>query len=362
MPVHRLDITKARRLVVQAQMLDFERPAGLLTMVEGLTLLQIDPTAAIAPNADLVSWSRLGAAFVPEDLKNALEVERTLFEHNAFIRPMSDLGLYLGAMEMRRSQESLVNRWLSVNDSFRRDVLELLRASGPLLSKAIPDTSVEPWQSTGWTNARNVTQMLEFLAARGQVAISGRQGRQRLWDVADRVYPPDVVALPPEEALRVRNERRLRALGLARPTFADQPVEPYHVGEVGEPAIVEGVEGEWRVDPELMDRAFRGRTALLSPLDRLIHDRRRSEEIFGFEYVLEMYKPEAQRRWGYFALPILHHDRLVGKLDARADRKGGVLRVNAIHEDVPFDAAIRESVHDEIEKLATWLGLDAVGV
>jgi len=71
-----------------------------------------------------------------------------------------------------------------------------------------------------------------------------------------------------------------------------------------------------------------------------------------------MYKPAAQRRWGYFALPILHHDRLVGKLDARADRKAGVLGVSAIHEDEPFDAATRDGVHAEIERLGSWLGLE----
>lgn len=343
-------------------MLDSERPADLLSIVERLTFLQIDPTAAVAPSADLVSWSRLGDRYHPDDLKRAVEEDRTIYEHNALLRPMSDLGLFLGDMAAGPRKSGRVDDWLVVNDSFRRDVLELLRGSGPLLSKDIPDTSVEPWQSTGWTNARNVTQMLEFLAARGDVAIAGRHGRQRLWDVAERVYPPDIVAIPSEEAHRIRDERRLRSLGIARPQFPPQPIENYHVGDAGEPAMVDGIEGEWRVDPESLDRPFQGRTALLSPFDRLIHDRRRAQELFGFEYVLEMYKPEAQRRWGYFALPILHHDRLVGKLDARADRKAGVLRVNAIHEDVPFDAAMRDGVMAEIEQLAGWLGLELSGV
>ena len=101
---------------------------------------------------------------------------------------------------------------------------------------------------------------------------------------------------------------------------------------------------------------------MLSPFDRLIHDRRRTEELFGYEYVLEMYKPADQRRWGYFALPILHGDRLVGKLDARADRKGCVLTVHEIHEDVPFDAEIKAGVLHEIEELARWLRLDPEGI
>ena len=139
-----------------------------------------------------------------------------------------------------------------------------------------------------------------------------------------------------EEAERIKNERRLAALGIARARARAMPTEPIHVGEAGEPAVVEGVKGEWRVDAALPGGRLRGRTALLSPFDRLVHDRVRTEELFEFEYTLEMYKPAAKRRWGYFALPILHGDRLVGKLDAVADRKASVLRVNAIHEDVTF--------------------------
>ena len=220
--------------------------------------------------------------------------------------------------------------------SFRRDILAKLAADGPLLSRDIPDTSVGPWPSTGWTNNRNITKMLEALALRGEVAIAGRKGRQRYWDLPERVYPPDLPTLTLEQAIAHRNERRLAALGIARATGTVMPGEDPYVGDAGEPAEVEGVPGTWRVHPAYLDLPFEGRTALLSPFDRLIHDRVRAEQLFGFEYILEMYKPKDKRRWGYFALPILHHDRLVGKLDAHADRKAGALVVNAIHEDVRF--------------------------
>jgi hypothetical protein len=171
---------------------------------------------------------------------------------------------------------------------------------------------------------------------RGEVAIAGRVGRQRLWVLAERVYPADVVVPSVDEAHRVKNERRLAALGIARERTTAVPVEPADVGEAGEPAVVEGTKGEWRVDPAALSEDFQGRTALLSPFDRLVHDRIRAQELFDFEYTLEMYKPAAKRRWGYFALPILHGDRLVGKVDATADRKASVLRVHAMHEDVRF--------------------------
>src|SRR6266508_1146956 len=159
-------------------------------------------------------------------------------------------------------------------------------------------------------------------------------------------------------AVGLRNERRLAALGIARSTGPQMPGEPPYVGDAGEEAEVEGVPGSWRVHPAYVGLPFEGRTALLSPFDRLIHDRVRAEQLFGFEYILEMYKPKDKRRCGYFALPVLHGDRLVGKLDATADRKTGTLVVNAIHEDVRFTKAMKAAVHAEIDDLATWLGLE----
>lgn len=356
MGAHRLSREQARRIAVSAQLLQAPRAADLLEVVTRLTFLQLDPTAAVAPSADLVAWTRLGAGYRPADLQRALDEDRTLFEYRATVRPMADLPLYLAQMA-RAPRSRQTREWLEANAAFRDRVLDLLRDSGPLLSRQVPDSSEVPWPSTGWTNARNVTQMLEILAARGEVAVAGRQGRQRLWDLAERVYPADVVPLPYEEAVRQRDARRLRALGIARASTTAQPVEPADVGQAGEPATVEGTTGEWRVDPEALDRPFTGRTALLSPFDRLVHDRTRALELFDHEYTLEMYKPKARRRWGYFALPVLHHDRLVGKVDATADRRAGALVVHAVHRDVPFSPAMTADVDDEIDALAAWLDL-----
>jgi uncharacterized protein YcaQ len=355
--VHRLDLAEARRIAVRAQLLGAPRPTDLVEVVRQLTLLQIDPTAAVAPSADLVAWSRLGSSYQPARLQQALEQDRTLFEFNATIRPMSDLGLYLADMATWPTREG-ARDWLRANDRFRRDILDRLGASGPLLSRDIPDTSQVTWPSTGWTNDRNVTQMLEFLMARGEIAIAGRRGRQRVWDLAERVYQIDTPIVPSDQARRARNERRLQSLGIAREKTTAVPVEPWDVGDAGEPATVDGVSGEWRVDPKALGTPFEGRTAVLSPFDRLIHDRGRALELFDFEYLLEMYKPKAARRWGYFALPVLHHDRLVGKVDATADRKSLKLRVDAIHQDAPFTRAVAAAVDAELQDLASWLGLE----
>jgi uncharacterized protein YcaQ len=356
---HRLTKAQARRVAMRAQLLDAPRPRDLLEVVRRLTLLQIDPTAAIAPSADLVAWSRLGSAYDPAEVKQALEQDRTLFELDAYIRPMSDLALHLaGATDWPPWDGT--RAWILDNEPFRRDIVKRLRKSGPMTSRGIPDTCVVPWKSTGWTNNRNVTQMLEMMMMRGEVAIPGREGRERLWDVPERVYPANVVVPPVEEAVRVKNERRLASLGIARQKARKLPGEQMYVGDAGEPAVVAGVKGEWRVDPAYLAGDFEGRTALLSPFDRLVHDRTRAEELFDFEYTLEMYKPAAKRRWGFFALPIVHHDRLVGKLDATADRKASMLRVNAIHEDVRFTRSITKAVQAELQDLASWLGPDGV--
>ena len=345
-------------------MLTSERPEDLLDAVRRLSLLQLDPTRAIAPSAELVVWSRLGSAYSPKELWDAVD-ELSLIELRGALRPAEDIALYRAEMEEwpgigEVRPWRLHNRdWVMTNNDCRRDILERLRADGPLPKSELPDTCVQPWASSGWNNNKNVTMMLDLLVARGEVAVAGGTGRNRLWDLASRIYPDDPFP-PSDEASRLRDERRLGALGIARPQAPESPGEPFDVGEAGEPAVVEGVKGEWRVDPRFLGQPFAGRAALLSPFDRLLHDRKRMNDVFEFDYILEMYKPAAKRRWGYYALPILYGDRLVGKLEAKADRKAGVLTVAAIHEDVPFSNAMTAAVDREIKDLARWLDVELV--
>ena len=370
MSVRRLSKSQARQIAVRAQLLDANRPVDFLGMVRHLAMLQLDPVAAIAPSADLVSWTRMGGAYRPEHLVTALEEDRTLYEVRAIIRPTADLPLQIAGMhawpfssEDKKSWAApgpIAHRWIAANASFRKDVLKLLRDKGPLLSRDIPDTSTVPWESTGWTGNRNVTQMLEFLSARGEIATTRRQGRQRVWDLAERVYPLVDDVVPLDEARNIMATRRLASLGISRPNTLGVSGERWIEEVAGERVEVEGTQGEWVIDPETAETTFEGRTAILSPFDRLIHDRVRAQELFDFEYYLEMYKPKDKRRWGYFALPILHHDRLLGKLDATADRKAGVMRVHAIHEDTRFTKPMTTAVRAEIESLAAWIGLGDV--
>jgi uncharacterized protein YcaQ len=360
--VHELSRPDARRIAVRAQRLSSRRPTDVVDTVRQLTMVQIEPTSAIAPSAELVLWSRLGSAFDPQELWDALDEQRLIELHQTLRVPediacfRAEMAAWPGSGELREWQED-VRDWVDANNDCRREILERLRADGPLPTSELPDTCVVPWASSGWNNNRNLRMMLDKLVQRGEVAAAGGTGRDRLWDLASRIYPDDPVP-PLEEARRVLDGRRLSGLGIARASATKLPVEPVDVGEAGEPAVVEGVRGQWRVDPAQLGLPFTGRAALLSPFDRLLADRKRMAELFEFDYILEMYKPAAARRWGYYALPILYGDRLVGKLDARADHRAGVLRVTAVHRDVPFSKAMTSAVDREIADLARWLDLD----
>jgi uncharacterized protein YcaQ len=349
--------TQARRIAVRAALLGRDRPVELVDMVASLGMLRVELTTTVAPSADHISWSRLGETFTPVDVTDALAAGR-LFERGWMLRPMADLGLYLAGMRTWLDRAG-AREWMEANDPFARGILERIELDGPLTSTQLPDAALVPWPSSGWTNNRNVTQMLECLHMSGRLAVVGRAGRLRIWDLAERVFP-DVAEVPADESVRIRSERLLTAMGIMRDSIAVSPSELHGNLRVGEPVAIEGVAGRWRVDPAQLEHGtddFTGRTVILSPFDRLMTDPQRVAKLFEFDYVLEMYQPAAKRRFGQFALPILDGDRLIGKVDARANRAEGTLDVHRILEDEPFDGSTRDAVDEQIEGLATWLGL-----
>jgi uncharacterized protein YcaQ len=351
--VHHLTRDEARRIAVRAQLLDAARPSDVVEVAEQLGAVKIDPTATIAPAEHSVLWCRIGSAFEAHQLTKAVEADRQLFEFDGAFRPMSLLPLMLPAMR-RWPQRKKHRDWLTANTKFRAEVLARLRAEGPLLASEIPDTADATYSSDGWYGPNQVPIMLEYLQLQGEVAVVGREGRTRRWDLAERVYPQGLPEYAEDEAERLLAERRLQAAGIARKS----PWSP--IGEAGEPATVEGSTWKWRVAPEAiaaLDDDPGGRVAFLNPYDGMLFDRPRLSELFEFDFVLEQFKPKPQRRYGFFSYPILMGDRFVGMLEAETDRKREVLVVNAVHEFFPFDPEEDEMVRAEIADLADWLGV-----
>ncbi len=361
---HQLTQDQARRIAVEAALLADDRPDDLQDAARRLTMLPLDQTRAVAPAADLILWSRLGHDHRPGDLDDAIAAQHVV-EVAGALRSIDEVALYRAEMAAWptpgpwKDWHHRLSDWVTANDACRRDVLERLRQEGPLPLGSLPDTCVQPWRSSGWNDGKNTRMLVTQLLQRGEVAVAGRASRERLYDLAERVYPDDPVpALADAEAELDR--RRLRAFGLARAGAVYQQGEPVGAGMAGEPVAVEGVRGRWRVDPSALDALERpapDRTELLAPFDLLLHDRKRMTDLLGFDYTLEMYKPKVERRWGYYALPVLHGDQLVGKVDATADHEAGALLVHAIHQDEPFDDSLRAAVESRITELARWLDL-----
>jgi len=194
--VHRLTRRQARRIAVRAQLLDAPRPTHLLDVVRRLWVVQVDRTAAVAPSADLVLWSRLGPAYSPDD-RDTLLVDRAVVEHDGLLHAADDMALlradmhdWPGRLTLREWQEDAAD-WVEANSVCRDDILQRLRAEGPLPARELPDTCVVPWRSSGWNTAKNVLMLLRCMERRGEVAVSSREGRERLWDLAYRVLPDD---------------------------------------------------------------------------------------------------------------------------------------------------------------------------
>jgi uncharacterized protein YcaQ len=326
---------EARRIAVHAQLLDGSA-TNVLDTVRRLGFLQIDPISTVAPPQQLVLWSRLGP-FDSSELDRLLWEERKLFEWNAFIWPIEDLPLLRARMRLRSKKYVWARRrsdWLKEHAGYRRFVLRELDQRGPLLGREIEDRARSG--SSTWWGERRTTLMLEILSARGAVAVVGRTATgQRIWDLAERWYP-DTETVPISEALRLLDEKRFRSLG------------------------VKLAKGRLIAHPEAQDCAVGSRVTFLSPFDRLIHDRDRAEALWDFFYRLEMYVPKAKREYGYYVLPILRGERLIGRIEPIYDRKAEILMVNGVFAEPGAPKSAGLGVARAVRSLAKWLGANEI--
>ena len=318
---------------MRSQLLDGSA-TGVLQTVRQLGFLQIDPISTVAPPQRLVLWSRLGP-YDPGELDRLLWKERKLFEWSAFIWPIEDFPLIRARMRRRRGTYTYEKRgaeFLRTNARFKRHLLRELESRGPLPSREIEADLMVSRDPHDWWGSRKVSLMLELLEGRGVVAVAGRQGKQRLWDLAERWYP-EAESIPWPEARRQLEEKRRRSLG------------------------VRYEKGEWHAHPNAEDGPIRKRVTFLSPFDRLIHDRDRAEALWDYRYRLEMYVPKAKREYGYYVLPILRGDRLIGRIDPVLDRKTGVLKINSVHWEPDVKPV---SLQRPLRDLAKFIGADSI--
>jgi uncharacterized protein YcaQ len=365
----------ARRLSVLGQMLASPRPAAITDVVTGLGAIQMDPTSAVARTEHLVLWSRLGRRFRIAELERMLWEERSLFEYWVEIVPTSDFAVhresmrrYPGGPRGDLKSRQYIASWLKANAAFRRYVLRELRLRGPLRARDLEDRVAHGWHSGGWTNdGRSVATLLDILWNKGEIMIVGRDGQQRLWDLTERSLPVDQPRPPQRQIARRLVESQLRARGVApvarlgwafdgRAPGWERALRELTREGIAVRVSVEGLRGDTYVHAELLERPFRGRTTLLSPFDDLIHDRDRTEALFRFHFRLEIYVPKAKRRFGYFVLPILHGDRLIGRIDPKFDRKTGTLIVSAVFAETDAPASAGRAIAKTIDDLAAWRG------
>jgi uncharacterized protein YcaQ len=326
-PMRKVGVDEARRIAVRAQLLDGSA-RGVLGTVRKLGFLQMDPIASVARPQELVLFSRLGP-FDASELDRLLWEKRKLFEYDAFIYPVEDLPLQRARMARRRRGGTLkrdvwTRKFMRENARLRRYILREVERNGPLLSRDLKEDVPTGEERHAWWGRGAMRLMLDMLAGRGQIAVAGRVGTHRLWDLPERVWP-ETETLPWREAERELAERRRRRLG----------------------AWFE--RGECVAHPDATDGPVPDRVTVLSPFDGLVKDRDRAEALFGFRYRLEMYVPKAKREYGYYVLPLLAGDRIVGRVEPRLDRKTGTLEVLG-------DWGETSRLDEALDELAAFLG------
>jgi uncharacterized protein len=362
----------------------------IFNVVRDLGCLQLDPTSAVVRSHLLVLWSRLGS-YALTDLDKLMWQDRSLFEywaHAAAIVLTEDYPIHYYQMKAWRNHKSAwgkrIRAWMTENQSLHDHILEEIRRNGPTPSQAFEDKSQAGWHSSGWTGNRNVSQMLSGLWDMGVLMVAGRnKGGHRLWDLSERVLPDwtprDV--LSNREVVYQAAQKSLRALGIGRlkdiqqhytrgryPDLADVLQTLETDGRIHQAQIIEEGQpwpGIWYIHTDdlpllesLQNGAFQPRTTLLSPFDNLICDRVRTEKLFNFDFRIEIYVPKDKRKYGYYVLPILHGDKLIGRIDPLMNRKEKRLCINNVYAeaDAPMNQQTAAAVGTAIENLAAFLG------
>lgn len=397
MSARKISPATLRRLVISSQRLAGRARSSsrreILNTIRDLGCVQFDPLRAVEKTQLLVLRSRL-ADFDPTDLDILLYEERKLFEywaHAASIVLTEDFPIFWRHMRdwapgdrpwMKRARA-----WIAENQELRSHILEELRLKGPMSSKDFRDLSNSQWQSAGWTNGQSTRQMLNYLWEQGEILISSRSGVTKVWDLRERCLPDWTPKedLDWSEVVYRAAQKSLIALGAGRMghierhfTRSNYPDLENILCQLESDGLIHRIEieengetwsGEWYIHSlrlplldQIVAEAWQPRTNILSPFDNLICDRQRTEEIFDFHFRIEIYVPKAERQYGYYVMPILYGDRLIGRLDPKMDRKSKKLIVHNVFSEpaAPADPRVGQEIAQAIEALASFLDATTV--
>jgi uncharacterized protein YcaQ len=372
-----LSLSAARTLALAAQGLH-QPPAApatkadVLAMIRQMQLLQIDSISIVARSPYLVLWSRLGA-YEPRWLDELL-AEGALFEywaHAACFLPIEDYAFYRRAMLDDRPR---ARTWIAAHPAEVARVLGRIREQGAVRAADFPRTD---GRAGAWWDWKPEKEALECLFYTGELMCARRVNFQRVYDLRERVLPgwDDSQVPSAGEVRRVLALKAVRALGVAParwvPGYFNTPKkgsarlleELADAGQIVH-ATVAGWDGVAYIHPDnlaLAEAIAAGAlqptlTTLLSPFDPLVSDRARAQELFGFAYKIETYTPAEHRRYGYFTLPILHRDAIIGRLDPKAHRRAGVFEVRRLHLEpqVPISEDLVAALAQTLRECAAW--------
>ena len=391
MTLPRLDNLAARRIFLDRHAL-MEQPAGaahgpeLLDLITRLGFVQLDSINTVARAHDLILFSRR-PRYRPDALKRLHERDRALFEHwthDASIIPMEFYPWW--QLRMRRDADELIRRWRNWRrDGFEgqfRAVLDHIRDNGPCGSSDVGGG--ERKGSGGWWDWHPSKTALEYLWRSGALTVVGRSGFQKRYDLTERVIEEPHRGGPPDHAATIDwcCNAALDRLGFAtsgelaafwRHATVEECREWCRAalarGEIEEIEIAQA-DGKWRkclARPGVTEDAARdtpgpARVRVLSPFDPALRDRNRARRLFGFDYTIEVFVPEAKRTYGYYVFPLLEGDRIVGRVDMKAHRDRDVLNIRALWPEpgVRWGKARHRSFEAEVIRLTRLAGVSQV--
>jgi uncharacterized protein YcaQ len=385
MALDSLSIDEARRIALEAQGFTRSRPRGpvspshLRRVIRQLGLLQLDYVNVLVPAHYLVLFSRLGP-YPRRSLDELVYQKREFTEqwaHEASILPVEAWPLLGPRRETCRVRPYNFTTIETDHRSYIDWVLEEIRRRGPLSADDLPGPEGVSRRIPGAWYGTIPRIVLEAHFTRGRLAVvARRQNLARIYDLAERVIPPEHYdhRMNAEEAQRelLRLSARAHGIGLAADLgdYYRLPLKEARLrlnelvaaGELRE-VRVEGWSETAYLHPAAKLPARIDAAALLSPFDPVVWFRARAARLFGFDYRIEIYTPEAQRKWGYYVLPFLLGDRLVARIDLKADRAAKHLLVLAAYNEPGVDVgAAATAISQELKSMAVWLGLDAIRI